>query len=140
MLFKVNNQLPPNRCTICHQADLFDPNNDYCQRCADLEIPRSTTPTLLRRRSTIVEATIICAAIISSTTAITAVTYTLADITCLIAGFFIKGIYQTSFWGMPLGDLLKFLAVCPGLFLGAIIGVQLGQKLSRNCLIQRQHP
>lgn len=26
----------PSRCEVCHQTDLFDPINNYCQRCVGL--------------------------------------------------------------------------------------------------------
>jgi hypothetical protein len=33
---KVKNELLPQRCEICHQADCFDPIKNYCSRCGDI--------------------------------------------------------------------------------------------------------
>jgi hypothetical protein len=30
---------PPTRCEVCHQSDLFDPQTNFCQRCAGLTLP-----------------------------------------------------------------------------------------------------
>jgi hypothetical protein len=38
---KVKTVSPPARCEICHQSDLFRPENNYCRRCADLPIKKS---------------------------------------------------------------------------------------------------
>src|ERR1051326_4522506 len=32
-MIKVNKEFQPERCEICHQKDLFDANNNYCERC-----------------------------------------------------------------------------------------------------------
>ncbi|MFY9225910.1 MAG: hypothetical protein WAQ98_24745 [Blastocatellia bacterium] len=37
MSIAVKNQTLPTRCEICHQADYFDPNHNYCQRCSEME-------------------------------------------------------------------------------------------------------
>ncbi len=29
----VKNESPPERCEICHQSDIFDPEANFCQRC-----------------------------------------------------------------------------------------------------------
>jgi len=34
---KVKNQSNPKRCEICHQSDLFDPENNLCGRCLKFE-------------------------------------------------------------------------------------------------------
>jgi LytS/YehU family sensor histidine kinase len=33
---KVKAELLPQRCEICHQADLFDATRNYCSRCANI--------------------------------------------------------------------------------------------------------
>lgn len=31
-------ELLPKRCEICHQSDCFDPQNNYCSRCASFNV------------------------------------------------------------------------------------------------------
>lgn len=38
---KINSEFLPDRCEICHQADVFDPVNNCCSRCEKIEIQQS---------------------------------------------------------------------------------------------------
>jgi hypothetical protein len=39
----VRKESKPTRCEICHQADLFDPITNICQRCENLALPQNQT-------------------------------------------------------------------------------------------------
>src|SRR5215467_2525260 len=34
----IKTQSLPERCEICHQSDLFDPERNYCSRCSDVKV------------------------------------------------------------------------------------------------------
>lgn len=40
---KIKEEYLPERCEVCHQADLFDAQNNYCARCATLTPEKITT-------------------------------------------------------------------------------------------------
>lgn len=48
--FKVNQELLPKRCEICHQADLFDGQRNFCKRCAQVPVASQLKPIAERKR------------------------------------------------------------------------------------------
>ena len=43
---KIRNESLPERCEVCHQADLFEPESGICRRCKDLPAEKFSEPTL----------------------------------------------------------------------------------------------
>lgn len=47
--FRVNQELLPKRCEICHQADLFDRKKNFCQRCAKIPAIKKAVPIVVHK-------------------------------------------------------------------------------------------
>lgn len=43
LIIKVKTESLPTRCEICHQSDLFDANNNFCDRCNTISIDTKTS-------------------------------------------------------------------------------------------------
>jgi hypothetical protein len=41
--FQIKTETRPERCEICHQSDCFDPDRNYCSRCAGVPVVKEET-------------------------------------------------------------------------------------------------
>lgn len=142
MSFKVNNQLPPDRCTICHQADLFDPQKEYCQRCADLAIPPPIpAPAPLNEPysqsfiNRLVASSLIIATTATGIIAGGATAYMLVDVSASIVNLFLKDSFLVIIT-VHLANISAFI----GIVFGALLGSKFGIRLSKGYITSRQNP
>jgi hypothetical protein len=48
---QIKTQLPPERCEVCHQSDLFYPQRNYCTRCSEIAINSNGNYSVVRKHS-----------------------------------------------------------------------------------------